>query len=94
MKKLNLSLLTCFILALALPALAADDQKGETAAAQSEKAQLSAHSNTDAKYEIMRRDQIDTTDALAIQLDDSEVEDEEEVNLLEGKEVFDLPKAK
>lgn len=45
------------------------------------------------KYDIMHRNQIDDTDVLAIPLDDSEVEDEEEINQLEKKEVFDLPKS-
>jgi hypothetical protein len=48
---------------------------------------------TNEKYEILRRDQIDTTDTLAIPFDDSEVEDEEEVNRAEKREVFDLPRA-
>lgn len=49
--------------------------------------------NNDAKYEILKRDQVDDTDTYAIPFDDSEVEDEEEVNAIEKKEVFKLPKA-
>jgi hypothetical protein len=45
----------------------------------------------DEEYEILDRDQIENTDTLAIPLDDSEVEDEEEVNRAEKKEVFNLP---
>lgn len=45
------------------------------------------------KYEIIKRNRIDSTDTLAIPFDDSEVEDEEEINTLEKKEVFDLPDA-
>ncbi|MBA2369547.1 MAG: hypothetical protein H0V82_11070 [Candidatus Protochlamydia sp.] len=48
-------------------------------------------SNTQEKYDILNRDQIDNTDVYAIPFDDSEVEDEEELNRLEKKEVFPLP---
>lgn len=50
-------------------------------------------STVQEKYDIMRRDQMDGTDALAIPLDDSEVEDEEEINLIKHKEVFSLPQS-
>ncbi len=50
--------------------------------------------NTKQKDEIMLRDQIDTTDSLAIPLDDSEIEDEEEVNRAEKKQVFNIPSYK
>ncbi|CAF24284.1 hypothetical protein [Candidatus Protochlamydia amoebophila] len=53
--------------------------------------QVDSNSRVDAKYEIMRRNGIDNTDVLAIPLDDSEVEDQEEVNQVEKKEVFALP---
>ncbi|WP_042281795.1 hypothetical protein [Candidatus Protochlamydia sp. R18] len=53
--------------------------------------QADSNSRVDAKYEIMRRNGIDDTDVLAIPLDDSEVEDQEEVNRIEKKEVFALP---
>ncbi|KIC71960.1 hypothetical protein [Candidatus Protochlamydia amoebophila] len=53
--------------------------------------QVDSNSRVDAKYEIMRRNGIDNTDVLAIPLDDSEVEDQEEVNRVEKKEVFALP---
>jgi hypothetical protein len=46
---------------------------------------------TQEKYDIMRRNEIDDTDVLAIPFDDSEVEDEEEINRAEKKEVFPLP---
>ncbi len=42
------------------------------------------------KEQIIKRDQIDSTDALAVPLDDSEVEDEELIDEIEGKEVFPL----
>lgn len=43
-------------------------------------------SQTARKYQIMQRDEIDNTDALAIPLDESEVEDEEEIDEGEGDE--------
>lgn len=46
------------------------------------------------EYNIMKRDQIDNTNTLAIPFDDSEVEDEEEIDRLEGKNTFDLPHSK
>jgi hypothetical protein len=49
---------------------------------------------TEQKYQIMKRDQIDNTDALAIPSDDSEVEDEEDINQMENHEVFSLPKSR
>lgn len=42
------------------------------------------------KEQIIKHDQIDSTDALAVPLDDSEVEDEELINEMEEKEVFPL----
>lgn len=45
----------------------------------------------DQHYNIIKRDQVDRTDALAIPLDDSEVEDEEEIDRLERKNTFKLP---
>ena len=48
---------------------------------------------TNEKFNIMKRDQVDSTDLFEIPLGDSEVEDEEEINRLEGKEVFKLPSA-
>ena len=46
------------------------------------------------KYKIIERDEIDNSNTLAIPFDDSEVEDEEEINRDEGKEVFSLPKSR
>jgi hypothetical protein len=40
--------------------------------------------------EIMREDQVDNTDIYAIPLDSSEVEDEEQINRLEGKQEFKI----
>jgi uncharacterized protein YabE (DUF348 family) len=53
--------------------------------------QNTVNSKTEEKFDIMRRNEIDSTDALAIPFDDSEVEDEEEINRAEKKQVFPLP---
>lgn len=50
-----------------------------------------ASDSAQEKYDIIKRDQIDSTDTYAIPLDDSEVEDEEELNRIENKQVFPLP---
>lgn len=42
------------------------------------------------KEQIMKYDQVDSTDALAIPLDDSEVEDEELIEEMEGQDTFPL----
>lgn len=42
------------------------------------------------KEQIMKYDQVDPTDALAVPLDDSEVEDEELIEEMEGKDTFPL----
>ncbi|CUI16640.1 hypothetical protein PNK_1017 [Candidatus Protochlamydia naegleriophila] len=46
---------------------------------------------TDARFNIMNRDQADGSDIYAIPYDDSEIEDEEEINRWQKKEVFPLP---
>lgn len=84
MKKLNF-LIAGFILALSTVE-GADATKPEAPKG-------AAQITTQEKYEILKKDQIDSTDTLAIPFDDSEVEDEEEVNRIEGKKVFNLPQA-
>jgi hypothetical protein len=54
-------------------------------------AQQSTNSNVNEKYRYLKRDHVDSTDTLAIPLDESEIEQEEEINLDEGKKVFELP---
>ena len=49
------------------------------------------NARTQEKFEIMERDEADDTDALAIPFDDSEIEDEEEIDQLEKKNVFSIP---
>lgn len=43
------------------------------------------------KYKMIERDEIDNTSTLAIPFDDSEIEDEEQIDRAEGKDLFDLP---
>lgn len=42
-------------------------------------------SNLNERYEVMQEDEVDGTDVLAIPFDDSNVEDEELIDELEGK---------
>lgn len=50
-----------------------------------------SQSQTEARFNIMNRDQADGSDIYAIPYDDSEIEDEEEINRWQKKEVFPLP---
>ncbi len=94
MNKFNLYLMAGFIFcALTCPIEGATEVPKPAAPATSSKG-TPADGKTQEKYDIMKRDHIDTTDIFAIQLDDSEIEDEEEINRLEGKEVFPLPHSK
>jgi len=45
-------------------------------------------------YNIMKKDQIDNSNTLAIPFDDSEIEDEEEINRDERKNTFSLPRSR
>lgn len=45
------------------------------------------------RQDIMNRDQMSDSDTLAIPFDESEMEDEEEINTIEKKEVFAIPRA-
>jgi hypothetical protein len=55
------------------------------------KAAISTIDEEDEEYDLLERDEIDNTDAFAIPFDDSEIEDEEEINRIEGKDIFNLP---
>jgi hypothetical protein len=43
------------------------------------------------EYEVLRRDQVDSTSTLTIPLDESEVEDELQINKNERKTIFSIP---
>lgn len=98
MRKFNFSLLCGFILAISSPLQGAEEKKDvkapEKAASSTPnaKAEQKSIETQREEYNLLKRDQIDTTDTLAIPFDDSEVEDEEEVNRIEGKDLFNLPK--
>lgn len=94
MKKTNLSVLLSCILALLCPLQCAVAQSGATGSkADSSKMNTKSVTEQDEEYELMDRDQVDDSNTLAIPFDDSEVEDEEEVNRLEGKDLFKIPHA-
>ena len=88
MKKTNLYFMISFVLGILVFPLtgAGNDSKKPPASNPA-----GSTKNSYPEYDILDRDQIDNTDALAIPFDDSEVEDEEEINRLEGKDVFHLP---
>lgn len=96
MKRFNFSLLFACILALSCPLQGADIQKDAKAASTAETSKQNANAVKEEKeeYDILKRDNIENSDSLAIPYDDSEVEDEEEVNRIEGKDLFHLPHAK
>ena len=81
MKKLNYLLITLFLGASTLQLSAAPNNPNQARI-------------DNEKFEILKRNQIDDTDTLAIPFDDREVEDEEEVNQAENKDVFNLPHAR
>jgi hypothetical protein len=85
---LNKKIQLLVAVALTTLTLSAHAQNKTTALTPAEK-----NARFDKQVEIIHRDQVDNTDVYAIQLDDSEVEDEQELNTLEGKKVFDLPEA-
>jgi hypothetical protein len=49
------------------------------------------NSSVQEKFDLMERDENSDTDALAIPFDDSEVEDEEQIDLDEKEDLFSLP---
>lgn len=55
---------------------------------------FAAQSSSAEKYKIMKDDNIENSDVLAIPLDDSEIEDEEEINFSQKREEFQLPQSK
>lgn len=85
---LSLSLIGCSV--EAAPANSQPNRPANPNSNMNMNAQDNGQNSTQRKDEIMRRDQIDNTDTYAIPLDSSEVEDEEEINRLEGKKVFNL----
>lgn len=87
MKKLQLCLIAGFLFVLSAALEGAEPKPAEKAAAP----KADNESAIKEKEEILKRNQIDDTDTLAIPFDDSEVEDEEEINRIEGKKVFNLP---
>lgn len=92
MKKINICMFMGLIVAvLVLPLEAASTHQPSTKKGQESSTATSTATEEDDEYDIMERDEIDDTDTLAIPFDDSEVEDEEEIDLLEKKDVFSLP---
>lgn len=53
--------------------------------------QSGSNASTQEKFNLMERDEKNGTDALAIPFDESEIEDEQQINMDEKKDVFQLP---
>lgn len=97
-KKKQLSgILTVFCL-FALSVEAAPNQaaadRNTNAANPNRQVDQNQASKTEARFNIMNRDQADGSDIYAIPYDDSEIEDEEEINRWQKKEVFSLPQSR
>lgn len=90
MKKMNVYLFASLLLC-GFCSLEGVDQPAQANTPDRATMNKNAAETKDKDY-IMRRDQIENTDVLAIPLDDSEVEDEEEINRAEKREVFPLPR--
>lgn len=94
MKKMTVYLFASLLLCGVFCSLEGVDQSAPANAPADRAAMNKNAAETKEKDYIMRRDQIDNTDTLAIPLDDSEIEDEEEINRAEKRDVFPLPRAK
>lgn len=98
MKKMNLFALMSLLLGICvLPLEGATDSSTPSQNIQSSSKTGPSGSHADEEddeYDIMERDEIDDTDTYAIPFDDSEIEDEEEINQAEKKEVFPIPHAR
>lgn len=94
MKKLNLYILLSFALGIFSFSLEGVSVAGAPANTNNQNGSFmhsSATTTQDQYYDILKRDQVDTTDTYAIPLDDSEVEDEQEINQDEHQSIFQLP---
>ncbi len=86
MKKINYVLMCLALCALSFSLQAASPDRNQATSSAKK-----ADGSVQEKFNIMERDENEDTDTLAIPLDDSEVEDEEELDYAEGKNEFDLP---
>ena len=91
MKKFNVSLLFVSIMLISSYMEGADNKADEKAPVKSNTSKPINKAEQAEEYELLNRDQIDNSNTLAIPFDDSEVEDEEEIDRLENKDVFALP---
>lgn len=87
MKKISV-LLSVALLTLSFSLQAASSDQSN---ATKQQVATNKEGSTQEKFDIMERDENEDTDTLAIPFDESEVEDEEELDQLEGKDEFGLP---
>jgi hypothetical protein len=98
MKKINFCFFTAlFLLGFSLTLDGAFNDKNDPKDATTKNPSNSSLNHEDSsathkKFNLMERDENEDSDTLAIPFDDSEVEDEEEIDAGEKKNVFDLPR--
>lgn len=93
MKKSNLFLSMSLMLGMFFVSLEAEDKLNDKTNTKKVTVQEDK-ALTDEKFNIMERDENEDSDTLAIPFDDSEVEDEEEIDRIEDKNEFNLPKGR
>ncbi len=93
MKKVNIYMLMSLMLSMLSFSLeaASNDSASKQTAHSTARDTTSTATEEDDEYDILERDQIDSTNTLAIPFDDSEVEDEEEIDRDEDRDIFHLP---
>ena len=89
--KSRIPLIALSLLSMSITTEAAFDQQPNNQQASHAPVRKESESSTQEKIDIMKRDQIDNTDTLAIPFDESEVEDEQQIDWDEKKDVFPLP---
>jgi hypothetical protein len=94
MKAIYFFLCAGLILGISTPLQSASHQNKHSSASPAASSTRQAEVDEEEdEYDVMDRDQVDDSDVLAIPFDDSEFEDEEDVNRMEGRDVFNLPQS-
>lgn len=94
MKKVNFYLSLCSMMGaifFSLEAASNDQLNTKITVVSSSNKSDANQTATQEKFDIMARDQNEDSNTLAIPFDESEIEDEEQINFDEKKDVFPLP---
>lgn len=84
--------ISLFMAFLAHPSIGfSSHQKSNSNSDYAEHKNSKSAENDDDEYDVLDIDEVDDSDIFAIPYDDSELEDEEEINQAEKKEVFKIP---